>query len=437
MSYRYLKRDASRWQNLPVDAASEPNFDNTQFNLLLYIKGLKPSPEGVVWDGLIRAINDLPPAHRTRNLHALREGLLASASNVTGIIGRDYKYDQEVDLATSVNLRGNNHAAEHMQEMGQLIKLARTAFPDPNDLDENPVELFTSNLRAGSAGLSEISYTHLFTWARCWAEVRYRFLNHCLRDDPLEHASMRPKDINDKGNDANALVHESRIEDDCWLVQFNKQGGIGFSNPDRTFFKKLYLLEPEEAQHLSDMAKQNSGYRTGLQPVFNWSIQFINEYFKWRTKLLEAVRKHIFNQPAVRGAWAVPNKDAATSNQWRLFMTSGFDPVHRAYKTGFLPALKQLMADADSEDAFYETSYDACMNAATALINEVRNTPANTYATPALGALDVDGAATYYRYEATGIAVAEPASISGAQNYLADERRTDWGVGVCVYLHAM
>lgn len=78
------------------------------------------------------------------------------------------------------------------------------------------------------------------------AEVRYRFLNHFLRDDPDHWETMGLSELRQAGDNANALVHRSAVEEDCMVA-----ATLWFQKRDRRMYRHVYGLRVKMGARLS------------------------------------------------------------------------------------------------------------------------------------------------------------------------------------------
>ncbi|KAI3326948.1 hypothetical protein HD806DRAFT_485550 [Xylariaceae sp. AK1471] len=221
------------------------------------------------------------------------------------------------------------------------------------------------------------SLQDIFGWARSWGEVRYRFMNHALKDDPYEWQNFTLGLALNKGNAANGLVHNSNVLEDCRLVELSRVGGYGFSNADRQLFQRLYLLAPAEGQQLIQYTGQATGLRAGLPEVFRFCVKLIDAYMNWRVQVLMSARQQILRDPSVRNAATDRVRTNAmtplhNANKNRL------QAVDNAYGVDFLSALRTLLNEAATLDAFNKSSYDALDIARISVTRELRACLLNT-----------------------------------------------------------
>ncbi|KAI8965789.1 hypothetical protein F5Y11DRAFT_256698 [Daldinia sp. FL1419] len=85
----------------------------------------------------------------------------------------------------------------------------------------------------------------ILRWANRWAEVRYRYLNHYLRDDPDHWQRLEQRGFRDAGDHANEIVHTSSIQDDCLLAESK-----WFNPIHRSLFFDVYRLGVRESRRL-------------------------------------------------------------------------------------------------------------------------------------------------------------------------------------------
>ncbi|KAI0195766.1 hypothetical protein EV127DRAFT_158488 [Xylaria flabelliformis] len=254
-----LKRKASRWQTLPT-AVEETDTDmvdveTDKYSLLLFLRDIDSSPNALY--DFVDALQNAPGSLDDTSTIA---ATLAAALDTKPI---DFDYIDPAAPGTKkrrLNLYGNSAAADQIAE-----NFIGKAYQD--------------NLRQLQDGHAQYSIDDIFDFARSWSEVRYRFMNHALRDDPTLHTKYNSGRINNKGNAANTIVHESNLLLDARMVEFQLFKGTGYNTQDRAAFQELYTLTPEEGRSLLRFNTPGNGLRIGLPAVFRYCVQYIDAYF--------------------------------------------------------------------------------------------------------------------------------------------------------------
>jgi hypothetical protein len=247
--YPNLKRKASRWHTRPPPGGEDgPDIEveKDRASLLLFVRDLAADEEQ--WHSLVDSIaNSMEAQDATSVSFALGQALFDRQH-----IAHDYIPRRGTGKRRRLRLLGNPDAGPHVGEHDELINLARTVWNDPCDLGDVFERLYAANL-IPQPPAERPSLQDVFGWARCWAEVRYRFMNHALKDDPLEWVNFMTGPAAGKGNAANELVHSSDVIVDCQVVAFSRVGRYGFNNTDRRVFNRLYLLTLQEGQQLGKL----------------------------------------------------------------------------------------------------------------------------------------------------------------------------------------
>ncbi|GAW16402.1 hypothetical protein ANO14919_058280 [Xylariales sp. No.14919] len=373
-----LKRKASRWQTRPPPGTDDAQADSGKYSLLLFLRDLDASPGK--WDEFIAGLQDSPGAIDEKSTMAA----LLQAAQETQIVTQDYLVDSDTrgrdPKRRRLDLYGNQAAGIQMAEYDELINLARTVWTDPDNLRDLLGELYMANLGV-LPGDPNYTLDKIFGMARHWGEVRYRFMNHALRDDPTQSSNYNRGRTLTKGNHANSIVHESNVLLDATVVQFLPAGGVGFNAQDRFIFQELYLLTPEEGRQLVEYTGAATGLRIGLPQVFDFCVSFINAYMDWRVRVLESARKQTLGNQTYRTANAATKARMMAGAQ--ATSSSHLQAVDGAYAGDFLSSLRALLLQARTRNAFLRSSFDALDTAVNTMIREVRNCRINT-ATPDL-----------------------------------------------------
>ncbi|KAH8159987.1 hypothetical protein CIB48_g8270 [Xylaria polymorpha] len=364
-----LKRKASRWQTLPPpgeEDGKDIDIANGKYSLLLFLRNLNTNPNS--WNEFIDGLQNAPGV--------LDENSTMAAVLAAALETRQIQYDY-IDTGVPdakrrrLNLYGNRAAGTQIDEYDALVAMARTVWLDPDDLKNFVGKAYRDNLRQLAEGAGErYSFDSIFDFARAWSEVRYRFMNHALRDDPTLHTRYNGGRVNTKGNAANAIVHESNLLLDARMVEFLHLRGTGYSPQDRGIFEELYLLTPEEARQLLQYTGGSSGLRIGLPQVFRYCVGYVDAYMNWRVRVLEAARKKVLNSQAYRNAPHFNAKQTIRNNENQVIYTQ-LKPADDEY-TKIVGALRTLIDEAKTLNAFNRTSYDAMEAAFTSATAAVR-----------------------------------------------------------------
>ncbi|KAI3329636.1 hypothetical protein F4824DRAFT_481562 [Ustulina deusta] len=367
-----LKRKASRWQTLPRpdDDSSTIDVDDKRYSLLLFLRDLKMSQEH--WEAFLTALKDAPGLLDETSIGARMVDAILRIQRI------DHDYiDPEAPSAKKrrIDIVGNSAAATHLTEYNELIKLARTIWTNPDDLSDIMGDLY-QNYLGQRPGDAKFSLENVFQMARSWGEVRYRFMNHALRDDPNLGPSYNTGRRLAKGNAANAIVHESNVLLDSKMVEFRALNNTGYTPQDRAIFQELYLLTPEEGRQLIEYSGPTTGLRIGLPQVFGYCVSFINALIDWRVQVLEASRKQVMSSGAYRNASAQAAKQNILAGRHSTNSTR-LASVDNPYINDFVPVLRQLLEEAKSQNALVRPTFDKLEGAVRTLITGVKNSPMN------------------------------------------------------------
>ncbi|KAI0439453.1 hypothetical protein F4803DRAFT_564518 [Xylaria telfairii] len=365
-----LKRKASRWQTLPPhgeEDSKDLDIVDGKYSLLLFLRDLNTKPDA--WNDFVNGLRNAPGVADKDSTMA---AVLAAALET-----RQIQYDY-IDPAARdakrqrINLYGNHAAGAQVAEYDALVAMARTVWNDPDDLRNFVGKAYRENLRNLAEGIRErYSFDSIFDFARSWSEVRYRFMNHALRDDPTLHTRYNSGRVNTKGNAANTIVHESNVLLDARMVEFLHLRGTGYAPQDRGIYEELYLLTPEEGRQLLRYSGANSGLRIGLPNVFRYCVEYIDAYMNWRVRVLEAARKKTLNSQAYRNATNFNAKQTIRNNANGIIYTQ-LTPADNEYGR-IVGALRTLLDEAKTLNAFNRASYDEIEAASIAATTAVRN----------------------------------------------------------------
>ncbi|KAI0201708.1 hypothetical protein F4808DRAFT_469040 [Astrocystis sublimbata] len=367
-----LKRKATRWQ-ATADADGE-GYDEAvgRYSLLLFLRDLDDTPDK--WAEFVNGLRNAPSAIDEKSTMAT---LLAAANDTRPI---DYDYLENPDINAKrrrLILYGNQDAEDQVGEHDALVTIARRMWPDPDDLEDVLGNAYEDNIRKiAEGGERELYNPHvIFSYARSWSEVRYRFMNHALRDDPAYNDKYSTGRGFNKGTEANTIVHKSNVLLDAVMCEFQLLRGTGYNDQDRYIFQELYQLSPEEGRELLRFTGDNNGLRIGLSPVFNYFISFINSYMTWRVRVLESARKLFLQNAAFRSATsnAQRNRLRAEANEATAKQIRAADLGYRA----FVNHVRVLLDEANTLDAFNKTTFDQLEKIIATTTGEVRNCQLN------------------------------------------------------------
>ncbi|KAI1755683.1 hypothetical protein F4782DRAFT_364170 [Xylaria castorea] len=368
-----LKRKASRWQMLPPpngEAGKDIDVADGRYSLLLFLRDLDASAN---WNDFIEGLQNAPGV--------LDENSTMAATLAAALETRMIQYDY-IDPAAPdakkrrLDLYGNEAAANQIAEYDSLVTIARAVWSDPNDLRNYIGKAYRDNLRQLTEGDSQkYSLDSIFDYARSWSEVRYRFMNHALRDDPTLQTKYNTGRVSVKGNGANTIVHESNLLLDARMVEFQLLRNTGYNTQDRDIFQELYTLSPEEGRSLLKFTGNSSGLRIGLPQAFRYCVGYIDAYINWRVRVLESARKQVLNSPAHKNAPTFNHKQSVrnTANQGVL---SNVGPADGEYEK-FVGTLRKLIDEAQTLNAFHRTSFDELEAALGRVTSAVRGSVLN------------------------------------------------------------
>ncbi|KAI1124840.1 hypothetical protein F5Y10DRAFT_284737 [Nemania abortiva] len=376
-TWNKLKRKNSRWQQLPVagqDTADDAEADPGRYSLLLFIRDLELGTGKRRLKEFVQGLEKAPGVLDERSTMA---AVLGAALDLK-IIDQDYMTTEGRDpKRRRVEMHGNQAAGDQMEELTELITLARSVWTDPDDLRDIIGELFTLNVRKLIEG-GRYDLPDIFDWARSWAEVRYRFLNHSLRDDPHLWLGYNSGPARNKGDAANALVHESNVVLDARMVEFRNVRGTGFADRDRDTYSELYLLTPEQGRRLIQYSGVSTGLRPGLPGVFDYIIDIINTFMNWRVRVLESARKQILADQAYRNARGPAAKNAVRTRM-NPPIISAISNVDNIYTHQLIPVVTTLLDEAERLNAFQRATYDRLENVMRSFTTAVTTSTMNTF----------------------------------------------------------
>ncbi|KAF2963404.1 hypothetical protein GQX73_g10167 [Xylaria multiplex] len=372
-----LKRKASRWQTRPPlggEDSKDVEVDGTRYSVLLFIRDMVVDPQS--WAQFIEGLQNAPGVIDETSVLA---AMLEAAQN-TQLVQHDYINLDEPNKRRRIDLYANPEATEQINEYDELINLARTVWTNPDNLASNlskvMTDIYQTNL-GQQPGDPNYTLEKIFSMARSWAEVRYRFCNHALRDDPYQHAAYNTGRPLAKGNAANSIVHESNVLLDAVVTQFLPIGGLGYGPADRDIFHELYLLTAEQGKQLARYTGSGTGLRIGLPQVFDYCVFFINAYMNWRVKVLESARKMALSSQAHRNAHTQAEKIRIMEEAHRASGTR-IQAVDNSYTLEFVPALVELLDEARTQNSFVRATFIRLENSVNQMTRLIKICPANT-----------------------------------------------------------
>ncbi|KAI0395165.1 hypothetical protein F5Y17DRAFT_218352 [Xylariaceae sp. FL0594] len=365
--YPYLLKPESRWRLL-AEAGHENDDDIiVDKKHVSFVAALRDIPAGPKeQDAFFETLRALPPDNE------LQAAFARSFKGERKRIAYDYlRDDEQPKKRRRIDIIGNYGAGTLLAGYDETIALGRTAYKIPDDLDEPFDRLFDIYLRRMVFGPEK-----LMDYARCWTEVRYRFLNHCLRDDPQEWFNFSTGPRVSKGTTANQLIHKSNVKEDARVVEFKRVKQLGFDDKDRALFEQVYLLSPEHGRQLATYCEDNAGLRAGLPNTFRYCADFIDAYLNWRIQLLEAARQRIFNDPAVVAASNHQQRDKAIQPLLRANERK-LKAADTAYGDRFIPNVIKLLDEARQKNALYQSTWDELDKATDEVIRRVKTCALN------------------------------------------------------------
>ncbi|KAI1660067.1 hypothetical protein F4813DRAFT_350858 [Daldinia decipiens] len=323
-SSRFLLADGSRWKASAGAGKIGPPQPANRYNLLLYLKGISED-------------QDVGPL--VRNAFTSRQNL-----------GKDYVVSNAGISET--RLQGNDNAAALIAEWDAVIELARVVWDNPNNLEDWITHMFYEHFRGRILRDDETkahTLARVLGWADRWAEVRYRYLNHYLRDDPDHWMRADQRAFREAGDHANEIVHTSSLQDDCLLAESK-----WFIPVHRALFFDVYRLGVREGRRLVYLANWTN-LPGAIREVFRWSIDFINRYIHWREALMRAgTRDHLneMRRSTQLSIQARQNQRVQFANSMKSNLRGPDEAYHR-----FLGVLRVLMMEGREQMKFQQSSW--------------------------------------------------------------------------------
>ncbi|KAI1493397.1 hypothetical protein F5X96DRAFT_209535 [Biscogniauxia mediterranea] len=349
--YTNLKRKDSRWSSrVARTKADKPIRGTGRYNLLLYVKGVQlpdddydddetPKKKLKTGFGTAAAVKDKEWKVTTKDGQDVCKvlcGLVKSSKSIS----RDYEVSNDGNVA-SVQLRGNKDAQDLIHEIDELIDLASTVYPNPNDLRNWMKESFErrflkSVLRRD--GTSPVTLDRALQYADNWTEVRYRFMNHYLRDDPYYYQELRQDAPRAAAERANFLTHGSQVEEDCYVAQ-----STWFSDKDRKLYEYIYRLTITEGCLLREVSRDRS-IAAPVRELVMWMIDKINRFHNWRVEITRSMIRRLVENESYRKSGTTVQDNNLKQAEERL--KQKLVKIDNLYKM-FIEDVKRIMKQVD------------------------------------------------------------------------------------------
>ncbi|KAI0117192.1 hypothetical protein F4814DRAFT_415510 [Daldinia grandis] len=341
---KLLLAEGSRWKTSAGVGKKGPPQPANRYNLLLYLKGVSQD-------------QDVLPL--IRNAFTSRKQL-----------GPDFVVSNAG--VSETQLYGNDNAAAIIAEWDAAIELARVVWEDPNNLEDWITHMFYDHFRGRilrDDATKAQTLARALAWADKWAEVRYRYLNHYLRDDPDHWMRAEQRAFREAGDHANEIVHTSSVQEDSLLAESK-----WFAPVHRALFFDVYRLGVREGRRLVYLSNWNN-LAAPLREIFRWSIDFINRFIHWREALMRAETRDHLNE--IRRNTQLSNQ--AKQNQRVLFanaMKGSIRGPDEAYRR-FLEVLRALMMEARGQMKFQRNSWQEFLTLIDRVTHQLRSCPLN------------------------------------------------------------
>ncbi|KAI2618875.1 hypothetical protein GGR54DRAFT_604899 [Hypoxylon sp. NC1633] len=334
-----LLRRESRWMNLPIDRSTKQEAAHDTYNLLLYLEDVKAE----------------------RPDRANVERAVTNAQDISF----DYRPHGRTKKIRTIRLKGNKPAKDMIAEMDALIQLGRTFYDSPGDLSDwlrSTLEERIQTTLLDEDGSRRVTVRRALEWAERWAEVRYRYLNFYLRDDPVHYRYVNGGIHQAGGNAANSVVHDSNFQADCMILDSKF-----FDDSSRGFFKYVYGLTVDEARRMVAASKDND-IPTSIRNVLIWAMHYIDRYIKWRENTLRSRNRRYFATPQrIKKPPLREHHLVAEKALWNLTTSYGH----------FTRALVAFMLTTQASGAFTPWQWSDLANAITDINVEIRNNHLN------------------------------------------------------------
>ncbi|KAK7746604.1 hypothetical protein SLS62_009325 [Diatrype stigma] len=269
--YAPLVPITSRWKSLPNNAQLTDPVVQDRFNLIIYLRNLARPRAAYSAAFTATATEDSRANAGTNyamggtgqigkraarrqmmaadpNLRALRNAVRA-ALRQTQRLAIEYRLNAAGAVAEQVAIDGNDQAQPVVDELDALVKLGRTAYDRPDELaaflGPGLERHFDADFRA-EFGSHRHALERSLRWVDNWAQARYRFMEHALRDDPDQWTYF----YNNRrlGDMANRLVHDPDLASDCDIA-----GSTWFdTTAKREMFWYTYAISVGDARILSE-----------------------------------------------------------------------------------------------------------------------------------------------------------------------------------------
>ncbi|KAI0140201.1 hypothetical protein GGR57DRAFT_426365 [Xylariaceae sp. FL1272] len=352
--YPHLTKSASRWRLLPADEIIENDRvikdTSDARDILLFLKNV-PNTETALQDQIQGALEQL-------------EKIGYNYERATG--GRVRKR----------RLQGNRTAQDHMREHDDLIRLARTMWPEPDNL-ENPIEARIDANLTREPGVPRQSLDTIFDHARFAAETRLRFINDVMVAHPTRGYSARFGPLKTKRLRTNWMIHNAGLMTDASLAALEEgPDGMGWTKEERTQFTVVYEFTIAQAQLLANCANATSTLPQSLQAVFQCCAYFTDAYVDWTIGVTGAARRQTQALPGLR--FLSPGHPTYESRirQDNLVTQADVRDSYSAFQNQAMPAMIALIEDANDRMALHEVHWNNFVNGMDATINAINVSPA-------------------------------------------------------------
>ncbi|KAI1263736.1 hypothetical protein F5Y18DRAFT_114856 [Xylariaceae sp. FL1019] len=347
--YTHLKRPASRWQLLPSNKGGKhANVikDTTGArDILLYLKNVPDTETGL-------------------------QNQIKGALKQLDKIG--YNYERATGgKVRKRRLQGNKSAHDHMGEYTELIRLARTMWPEPSKLG-NPLDARIDGFLTQEPGVPRQPLENIFEQARFAAETRLRFINDIMRHHPVKGDRARWGASWTKRLRTNNVIHNANVVWDANSAAIGEgPNGMGWSTEERNFFTDVYEFSIAQAQLLANCVNNTSTLPQSLHAVFRSCAGFTDAYVDWTGAVTEVARNHTMTHPTIRnltyGNRAVESK-IKTDNQTVL---AEMRDSYSAFRNQAMPAMVALVEDVNSIRALREVNWNSLITGMDATINAI------------------------------------------------------------------
>ncbi|KAI5919639.1 hypothetical protein F4810DRAFT_476092 [Camillea tinctor] len=313
-TYDNLKNSNSRWRTRrAINKETKINKARDRYNVLLYVKGLRLVPNDDGGGGSTASQggtgtkggkggkggkgkgddDDKTDSEKLSTKGGLLKIVTKDGKNICDELcnlvhdSRKISRDYEVSggTTTRVTLRGNVDAGTLIREMDELIDLAATYYSDPDDLRDWMREAFERRFR-GSAFDNDATHRakldRTLGWTEDWAQARYRFFNHYLRDEPWWCVEYLEEEQRIAGQGADHILHDADLTGDSAIIESK-----WFRDRDQLLYQRTYRMSIHDGAILRRVIERTNA--AGLRSFFEWSVGVVNRYVDWRTELCRCI----------------------------------------------------------------------------------------------------------------------------------------------------